>query len=308
MDGICELRLNNQRIGAAFLLTATLLLLVSCSHLNATESNNGWDDNAIAKVNQSMAQALLINVRKAYYKNAAQRDVPTDAFPEELIADQANEFSLCVVKRLAQLSSFSEFVFRQKENNSHIFTDVLANNECKASGLLGELMLAPMARWSKKLALRQPEKSNSLIPQSKMQAFQKTCGVKMFDDLEDVKKYYQIKHDPSVMSSMPSALSPFYYYHFKQIGVWIFFDEKKQVKSLRFDPPFIGQIRGIAIGDSEAKLFKKHGEPQMKLNGLFTQQSSSTGWSYDGGVMAWVRYDVGSKSKQVRHILSYGCE
>lgn len=51
------------------------------------------------------------------------------------------------------------------------------------------------------------------------------------------------------------------FYHFKNFGIWVFFDMEGKFSSLRFEKPFAGNVGGVKIGDSFETLTKVRGEP-----------------------------------------------
>ncbi len=90
-----------------------------------------------------------------------------------------------------------------------------------------------------------------------------SCPINVGDSLDKVKAFYKVEDEPK-QETVPQLS---YMYHFKQFGVYIFFDSSKTVKSLRFDPPFMGKFGGIAIGDSKEKLLQQRGRPAKTFQG-----------------------------------------
>jgi hypothetical protein len=174
--------------------------------------------------------------------------------------------------------------------------------------------------------------------------FYTECAISKGDSVDKVKQFYRIPVDPQEIA--PPA--PFrYQYHLGEYGIWVFFDELKQVSSLRFDAPFRGRIGGIAIGDTADRLRSVRGEPALQRMGLpdITQQRKreqqvqallnalpdpapkskvletfaeinrirsappkwNTAWLYDPSEPSFVRYEIGPDDNRVQLILVNSC-
>jgi hypothetical protein len=174
--------------------------------------------------------------------------------------------------------------------------------------------------------------------------FYTECTISKGDSVDKVRQFYRVPVDPQEMApQIPYR----YQYHLEQYGIWVFFDELKQVSSLRFDAPFRGRIGGIAIGDTADRLRSLRGEPIRRINGMpdITQEKKrekqvqallealpdpvpkykvletfaeinrarsgplkwNTAWLYDPGEPSFVRYEIDPDDNRVQLILVNSC-
>lgn len=85
---------------------------------------------------------------------------------------------------------------------------------------------------------------------------------------------------------------------FAQQGLWIFFDPNQQIREIRLDPPFIGVIQGIHLGDPVSILLSTMGPPDVPVfaaAGDLAYVYHRTGVTY--------RFDVGHDAKVQRVFL-----
>lgn len=67
------------------------------------------------------------------------------------------------------------------------------------------------------------------------------------------------------------------------VGLWFFFDETSQIRTIRFDAPFAGAVAGIKIGDSRDKVTQLLGKPPNDTDNTVAYYSSATFWFDDSG-------------------------
>ena len=98
--------------------------------------------------------------------------------------------------------------------------------------------------------------------------FLESCPIKAGDSVEQVKEFFKITEDPTHSASLAPG-GPSYTYHFPAYGIYIFFDDAKLVRTLRFEPPFTGKVEGVSIGDSKDQILKLKGEPTKRFRGFY---------------------------------------
>jgi len=173
-----------------------------------------------------------------------------------------------------------------------------------------------------------------------------SCRLSQGEPVTTVKQLYGIADGPKEMEhTTPGGTS--FQYHLEEYGVWVFFDNRMLVNSLRFDAPFRGKIAGVAIGDTSDQVRSVNGEPARQIRGLpdsaefrardehiheilnalpdltpkaqvaetFKEishiQSAPveyyTAWLYNPGRPSFVRYDISPKDNRVRTIFIGSC-
>lgn len=139
-----------------------------------------------------------------------------------------------------------------------------------------------------------------------------SCPISAGDSIAKVKEFFQISEDPKRLEQ-PTPGGTYYSYRFPAYGIYIFFDDAKLVKSLRFDPPFAGKIDGVSIGDTREQVLSLKGEPTKRFEGLPDKQAIENGgpaflrmeaWLYKISEQRGLRYHFGSQSKKVVVIIS----
>jgi hypothetical protein len=173
-----------------------------------------------------------------------------------------------------------------------------------------------------------------------------TCAFSKGDPIAKVKRFYGLASEPQTLRSVTPGGTAFQY-HLEEYGVWVFFDDRLRVGSLRFDPPFRGKIEGVAIGDDADRVRLAKGQPARQFPGMpdpvanqrrqervreildalpdptpkarvievFAEISRLTGappefmtaWVYNPGKPSFVRYDVSSRDSKVQSILVNSC-
>jgi hypothetical protein len=178
-------------------------------------------------------------------------------------------------------------------------------------------------------------------------AFFRACSFAKDDPVAAVKVFYGIHVDPKRLTT-PAPNGPRYEYRFSQFGVGVFFDAALHVDGIRLDPPFAGNVGGIAIGDSEDRVRRIKGEPGQRFQGVpdpgvLTKRKQrkaellaslpdpapidqtvrvlaqiahidsepmayTTAWIYGAGTRDFVRYDISPEDGKVEEILTNSCD
>jgi hypothetical protein len=173
--------------------------------------------------------------------------------------------------------------------------------------------------------------------------FHVQCPLRKGDPVTKVKEFYGIAFAPKKLDKpWPSGTA--FLYHFREYGVWVFFDSNLRIQSLRFDAPFGGKIGGIAIGDTKDQVRRVKGEPMRRFDGTLDAEAlatrkrrkldildglpdpapkeqvlrafkeiagldaspipRATAWVFNPGSPSFVRYDFGSLSGRVQTIFA----
>jgi hypothetical protein len=68
------------------------------------------------------------------------------------------------------------------------------------------------------------------------------------------------------------------------VGLWFFFDEASQIRTIRFDAPFAGTVAGVKIGDTREKVIQLLGKPQDDNDKtIYFYSGNATFWFDDSG-------------------------
>jgi len=94
---------------------------------------------------------------------------------------------------------------------------------------------------------------------------QQPCLLKEGDSLEAAKRQFGIDANPTRQASVTPGGTT-YQYSLPDLGVWIFFDSRLRVSSLRFNKPYAGKVAGVAIGDDKDHVRRLLGEPQSVMS------------------------------------------
>ena len=94
---------------------------------------------------------------------------------------------------------------------------------------------------------------------------QQPCLLKEGDSLEAVKRQFGIDANPTRQANVTPGGTA-YQYSLPDMGVWIFFDSRLRVSSLRFNKPYAGKVAGVGIGDSKDSVRRLLGEPQSVMS------------------------------------------
>jgi len=112
------------------------------------------------------------------------------------------------------------------------------------------------------------------------------------DDVAKVRELLSIPGDPPRYDGAGGGFK----YHFPEFGIWIFFDENRCVRTLRFESPFPGKIGGIGIGDPKKTVRQVRGKPDRK----WPVDDGIDRWLYDRG--GYVRYDFDPETDTAKTI------
>jgi len=133
-------------------------------------------------------------------------------------------------------------------------------------------------------------------------SFISNCPFNKSDSLSKIQSFYKIDIQPAPFDAeiAQDQRIPYHYrYHFNKVGVWIFFDIKKRLQSLRFDFPFAGKIQGVSIGMSRAEVLNHKGEPTEKF-----EFGDGESWIYNNPKGKILRYDIDSSTNKVSCIIT----
>jgi hypothetical protein len=78
------------------------------------------------------------------------------------------------------------------------------------------------------------------------------------DTLASVQQRLGIQHPPAIDDEVPPEAT---FYHFPELGFWVFFRDGGLVYSIRFDAPFALPVNGVRIGDSRDQVRNVLGRP-----------------------------------------------
>jgi hypothetical protein len=79
------------------------------------------------------------------------------------------------------------------------------------------------------------------------------------------------------------------FYHFADLGAWVFFTGEGQVKSIRFNAPFALAVDGVCIGNTRDEVMKVRGRPDR-----FHPIDDKERWIYYGPPFLRVDFDPAS--------------
>ena len=120
--------------------------------------------------------------------------------------------------------------------------------------------------------------------------------IKIGDSISKVKEYFDISYD--IIKEGDDATHGMWYYHFEEKGIWYFFDTAYNVRTIRYEAPFKGEVDGIMIGDSSQKVRNLKGEPNRTFWFGF-----NSAWIYSPDSDAFVRYDISPETGKVVEII-----
>jgi hypothetical protein len=116
---------------------------------------------------------------------------------------------------------------------------------------------------------------------------------KLGDDVNTVKTALHTNIDPEPMAS--SSINPNTdpnrgktYIHLRSKGIWVFFNKKGILETIRFDAPYEASIAGVKLGDSEAKVRSVMGKP-IKEPWAF---GPNRAFQYALDDTAYIRFDI----------------
>lgn len=91
--------------------------------------------------------------------------------------------------------------------------------------------------------------------------------VKLGDSVESVQASLRTdaKPEPSQSAVTQGATA----LRLRTRGIWVFFDKEGKTYLIRLDAPFVGNIRGVKIGSTNAFLTEKLGPPAKTIKGSF---------------------------------------
>lgn len=112
------------------------------------------------------------------------------------------------------------------------------------------------------------------------------------DSVDKIKEFYRLSADPQKLPSIVDRTS-YYLYHLEQSGIWVFFDETKQVSGMKFEAPFTGRVGDIGIGDTAGRVRLWRGEPLVEDYAFPETASHNIAWIYDPAI----RYEFGQDDK-----------
>ena len=97
------------------------------------------------------------------------------------------------------------------------------------------------------------------------------CDIASGITIEKFKQELSIKYNPKLIYTEENRPKNFtdqmlmrtnkQYYHFEEIGIWVFFDMQGILKTIRIEAPFSAPIDGVHIGDNKELLFELKGKP-----------------------------------------------
>jgi|SRR5450830_84492 len=113
---------------------------------------------------------------------------------------------------------------------------------------------------------------------------------KIGDDVATVKTALHTKLDPEkVDNGLPAPFNTGQsVLHLRTKGIWVFFNKKDTVTSIKFDEPYAGTIAGVKLGDSEKNVRAVLGKP-VKAPWAF---GTSQAFLYVLDDTAYVRFDI----------------
>ena len=141
------------------------------------------------------------------------------------------------------------------------------------------------------------------------QALLTDCRISRGDPIEVVKTAYGVPYAPQKLERKTPAGTA-YQYHFERYGIWVFFDDRMLVSSVRLEEPFRGAVQGVAIGVSSDRLRAAKGAPIRQFQGFGLVNRGAppvltTAWVYAPERPSFTRYDI--LDGKVRSILAYSC-
>jgi hypothetical protein len=77
----------------------------------------------------------------------------------------------------------------------------------------------------------------------------------------------------------------------KTKGIWVFFDQDGRSYNIRLDAPFAGNIAGVKIGDSRARLQETLGKPHKVIKSVFPSTLRPEPYLYYIDDLTTVRFD-----------------
>jgi hypothetical protein len=83
--------------------------------------------------------------------------------------------------------------------------------------------------------------------------------IKVGDSIETVRS--ALKTDQPLQDEQNAAIKGSRSLRLKTRGIWVFFDPKGFVYTIRLESPFTGKVGGLRIGDSKTDLVAKLGPP-----------------------------------------------
>jgi hypothetical protein len=127
--------------------------------------------------------------------------------------------------------------------------------------------------------------------------FDEHCPIRRGDSADTVMSRLGLDKEPEVYQ--PSSSSPPGYQHrAESLGIWVFYDASKIVRTIRLDSPFAGKVGGVAIGTPRNQVRAVLGKPSWGF-----EIENGDAWVY-GRPGETVRYNIGRQSKCVESILA----
>jgi len=115
---------------------------------------------------------------------------------------------------------------------------------------------------------------------------------KLGDDVETVKAALKTNIDPEPMESLAPSFANMNagktFIFLRTKGIRVFFNKKGIAETIRFDPPFSGEIGGVKLGDTEKKVRELKGKP-IKAPSQFGMSQT---FQYALDDTAYVRFDI----------------
>ncbi len=166
-------------------------------------------------------------------------------------------------------------------------------NKARKGKLVADYELSKISRtnhFSAAWILWMAKEKNQLLPLSQNKNEENLLDfskININDPLSKIKKELDLCEDPRPISWL-IPLGPSTAYYFDDQGVYLFFDKKENVKSIKFFEGYTGTSKSIRIGDSLEKIIKIHGEPHREIRG---SRISDTGkkWMYGSGAPKVIR-------------------
>jgi hypothetical protein len=123
------------------------------------------------------------------------------------------------------------------------------------------------------------------------------CPVSLGDSWTKARDAFGISGDPKPYFNHPDIPAGFHL-RLSERGIWLFFDDTKCIRSLRFDVPFSGSVDGVRIGDSPRQVRTVKGAPPRK----WPVEDGVQRWLYSSQTHPFLRFDFNPKTKRVETI------